>query len=207
MIGDLDSVEPETLARLEACGTAIIHDPDQDSTDFGKSVCHVRGRRRRRRRSSSNDDDDKPFDIVAMGGLGGRVDQGLSQIHHLHLFQRGRDYDDGRMYLVSEQSLTFLLKPGHHRIHVRGDGEGGKEDEEEEQEFFGKHVGIVPIGTTARISTKGLQWDVEDWETEFGGQLSTSNHVLPESKIVEVITNRDVVFTIALKDRGLDVED
>ena len=202
MIGDLDSVEPETLARLEACGTAIVHDPDQDSTDFGKSVCHVRGR------SSSSDDDNKPFDIIAVGGLGGRVDQGLSQIHHLYLFQRGQDYDDGRMYLVSEQSLTFLLKPGRHRIHVRGDGEGGKEEEEEEeQEVFGKHVGIVPIGTTARISTRGLQWDVEDWETEFGGQLSTSNHVLPESKIVEVITNKDVVFTIALRDRGLDVED
>lgn len=38
-----------------------------------------------------------------------------------------------------------------------------------------------------------------DWETEMGGRLSTSNHVLPETQVVEVETDKDVLFTIALK--------
>ncbi len=133
----------------------------------------------------------RPIDILAIGGLGGRVDQGLSQIHHLYLFQSHPRYADGRVYLYSGESLTFLLKKGRHRIRVR-DEEGG-------EDVFGKYVGILPVGRPGRITTRGLEWDVTDWETEFGGRLSTSNHVLPETKVVEVETTGDVVFTIALR--------
>lgn len=130
-----------------------------------------------------------PVDIVALGGLGGRVDQGLSQLHHLYLFQKEPGYQRGRVYLVSEESVTFLLKAGTHRIRVRDDGE----------EIFGKYVGVIPIREPSSITTKGLEWDVEDWETEFGGQVSTSNHVLPETEVVEVATTKDVLFTIAIR--------
>lgn len=127
-----------------------------------------------------------------MGGLGGRVDQGLSQLHHLYLFQTDLNYAEGRMFLVSGESLTFLLKAGGHRIHVRekGKGKGG---------VFDKYVGIVPVKEPSVISTKGLEWDVTDWKTEFGGMISTSNHVLPDTEVVEIETTRDVLFTIALK--------
>jgi thiamine pyrophosphokinase len=59
-------------------------------------------------------------------------------------------------------------------------------------------VGIIPLQEPSRITTKGLEWDVTDWETRMGGRISTSNHVLPETKIVEVQTTKDVLFTIAL---------
>ena len=162
----------------------MIQDPDQESTDFGKAVRHIR--------QNHHSSQGSPLDIVAIGGLGGRVDQGLSQLHHLYLFQTDPAYADGRMYLFSGESLTFLLKVGKHCIRVREDGDGG-------EEVFGKHVGILPIGGPSRITTRGLEWDVTDWETEFGGQMSTSNHVLPETRVVEVETTRDVLFTIALR--------
>ena len=127
---------------------------------------------------------------AAVGGLGGRVDQGISQLHHLYAFQPGTGYDRGRIYLVSEESVTVLLKAGRHVIHVRV-GEG--------DDVFGKHVGILPIREPSVITTRGLEWDVEGWETEIGGLLSTSNHVLPETRVVEVETSKDVLFTIALK--------
>ena len=93
------------------------------------------------------------------------------------------------MFLLSGESLTFLLKKGMHRIHVRN----GRE------EVFGKYVGIIPVKEPSIISTKGLEWDVTDWKTEFGGLISTSNHVLPETEVVEIKTATDVLFTIALK--------
>lgn len=96
------------------------------------------------------------------------------------------------MYLFSGESLTFLLKAGCHRIRVRR-GPAGEDD------VFGKYVGILPIKEPSRITTKGLEWDITDWETEFGGQLSTSNHVLPGTQVVEVMTTKDVLFTIALR--------
>lgn len=128
------------------------------------------------------------------------MDQGLSQLHHLYLFQKedGQEYKQGRMFLVSESSLTFVLKGGErkHRIHVRDD-EGS--NDQDGGDLFDKYVGIIPIKEPSVITTSGLEWDVKDWETEFGGRMSTSNHVLPETKVVEVQTAKDVLFTIALK--------
>ncbi|KAK7998227.1 thiamine pyrophosphokinase [Apiospora arundinis] len=185
IIGDLDSLtEASTSYFQDATGgkVQVIRDRDQDSSDFTKALRHIR----ERRAGSEND-------IVCMGGLGGRVDQGLSQLHHLYMFQTSPTYAEGRVYLVSGESLTFLLKAGTHHIHVRELREQGSRD------VFEKHVGIVPIREPSVISTKGLEWDVEDWPTEFGGQISTSNHVLPDTEVVEVRATKDVLFTIALK--------
>ena len=130
-----------------------------------------------------------PIDIAAIGGLGGRVDQGLSHLHHLFLFQADEGYDQGRIYLISEESVTVMLKAGRHAIRVREEGE---------EDVFGKYAGIVPVKEPSVITTRGLEWDVEEWETGFGGRMSTSNHLLPESKVVEVETSKEVLFTISL---------
>lgn len=224
VVGDLDSLLPEVQQYWERkedqssnpgstpsppSDVKIVRDPDQYSTDFTKAVRWAREAR-------------PGGDVVAMGGLGGRVDQGLSQIHHLYMFQTSPTYADGRLMLVSGEGVTFLLKAGTHRIHVREgtgqriadadavpDGEGAEEQrgakgsrlEGEWEEVFGKYVGILPVKEPSVISTKGLEWDVQDWPTEFGGQVSTSNHVLPETEVVEIKTTRDVVFTISLKER------
>ncbi|KAK4226684.1 thiamine pyrophosphokinase [Podospora fimiseda] len=180
IIGDLDSLNPTTREYYKSKGTTIIHEPDQDSNDFGKAISYVRAVH-------------PGINIVAVGGLGGRVDQGLSQLHHLYLFQKGDDYKEGRIFLFSGESLTFLLKRGvEHRIRVK--------DEGEKEKVFGKHVGILPLGGRCKITTEGLEWDVEDWETEFGGMVSTSNHLLEETEVVKVwAEGGDVLFTVALR--------
>ncbi|KAK0747078.1 thiamine pyrophosphokinase [Schizothecium vesticola] len=187
IIGDLDSLTSEARAYFESTPhsppTRVIHDPDQESTDFGKAVDHVRAQNHHH----------APLDIVAVGGLGGRVDQGLSQLHHLYLYQSDPRYAAGRMYLFSGESLTFLLKTGRHRIHVREPA--GQDDDD----VFAKYVGILPVREPSVITTRGLEWDVTAWETAFGGRMSTSNHVLPGTRVVEVETTRDVLFTIALR--------
>ncbi|KAG6035923.1 hypothetical protein E4U41_005890 [Claviceps citrina] len=183
IIGDLDSLTPSVRDFYSSQPTPaqVIHDADQESADFGKAITWIR------------DSQPDVMDIVALGGIGGRVDQGLSQLHHLYLFQPGPDYAAGRIYILSGSGLTFLLKAGAHKIHVREDGE---------DVVFGKHVGIIPLQEPSRITTRGLQWDVSDWETRIGGRVSTSNHVLPRTKCVEVETTKDVVFTIALRPDG-----
>ncbi|KAF2962953.1 hypothetical protein GQX73_g10626 [Xylaria multiplex] len=186
IIGDLDSLTDE--ARQHFSRSRIIREAEQYSTDFTKAV------RLARRESPSRD-------IVCMGGLGGRVDQGLSQLHHLYLFQKSPTYADGRMYLVSGDSLSFVLKGGQrHRIRVREPGIKVPDAiRRVSGDPFAKHVGIIPVGEPAVISTKGLEWDVQDWETAFGTRMSTSNHVLPETEVVEIKADKDVLFTIALK--------
>ena len=123
-----------------------------------------------------------------MGSISGRVDQGISQLHHLFLFQAADAYVDGRIWFVSDESLTILLKPGTHRLDVR-EGSGG---------VFDKYVGILPLKEPSIITTRGLEWDVQDWGTSMGGRVSTSNHVLPDTKVVLVETTKEVLFTISI---------
>jgi thiamine pyrophosphokinase len=150
-----------------------VEDEDQYSTDLTKSVNHIR----------SLGCGDRPLDVVCLSGLGGRVDQAMSQLHHLYTFQTSPTYADGRAYLVGTEAITFVLKTGEHRIQVK-DNDG----------VLGRNIGIIPLKEPAIISTKGLMWDVEDWKTEFGGQISTSNYVREEW--VEIKTDKDVLFTI-----------
>lgn len=188
IIGDLDSLNPSVRDFYSSQPTPanVIHDADQETTDFGKAINWIRGQHA------------SGIDIVALGGIGGRVDQGLSQLHHLYLFQQDELYAGGRIFLLSGSSMTFLLKAGSHHIRVRDDDEAGS--------VFGKHVGIIPLKEPSRITTRGLEWDVCEWETQMGGRLSTSNHVLPETRVVEVTTTKDVLFTIALSKSDVDDE-
>lgn len=151
---------------------------DQESTDFGKAIAWIRRAQ------------PEALDIVALGGLGGRVDQGIRQLHDMYFFQPGHDYSMGRIYLLTASSLTFLLKAGTHRIQVKEDGEDA---------VFGKQVGIIPLQEPSVISTSGLHWDVSGWETSMGGRLSTNNAVGPETKYIEVETTKGVLFTLALR--------
>jgi len=124
-------------------------------------------------------------DIVCLGGLGGRVDQGMATVQHLYNSQNQSDYSAGRMFLLSSESITFVLTSGRHKIKAKEAFSDVK---------LGRHVGIIPIKEPSVITTTGLEWDVTDWETGFGGNISTSNHVKEEWVTVE--TTKDVLFTI-----------
>jgi thiamine pyrophosphokinase len=177
VIGDLDSIKPAVREYFTSLPTPteIVHVSDQESTDFGKAITWIR-------------EHHPGDDIVAMGGLEGRVDQAMSQLHYLYRFQEDIAYSLGRLFLVSEQSLTFLLKKGKHRISLTRD----------ESFPFGEHVGIIPVKEPSRITLRGFVWDVTDWETEFGGMISTSNKLPLDVSFVEVETTTDVLFTVEL---------
>jgi len=180
VLGDLDSLLDEVQTYWASKDVPVIHDSDQYSTDFGKAVNRIRA------------EQNVPVDIVVLGGLGGRVDQGMSVLHQLYTYQKEPGYPDGKMYLLSTEAITFVLKAGRHRVKAMAkcgeDGAGAG---------LGRNVGIIPLKEPSVITTGGLEWDVKDWPTEFGGQMSTSNHVKEEW--VTIQTTKDVLFTIDLE--------
>ena len=123
------------------------------------------------------------MDVVVLGGLGGRVDQAFSQLHHLYMASIDSSLNLGDLYLVTGTSIIFLLQKGLNWIRTPM-GQG----------FFTENVGIIPIGRPSVISTTGLEWDVKDWSTEFGTQISTSNHI--KADVVSVKTTERVLFTL-----------
>lgn len=159
IVGDLDSLSLDAEKHYRNRGVDVVKDPDQNSTDFTKCLRWIREEVQRQHGS-----DDVPMDVVALGGLGGRVDQGFSQIHHLFMAENDPHLLKGRIYLLSEQSLSFVLANDQNMIHI-------------EPGYFAENVGVIPVLGRTLISTKGLEWDVECWPTEFGGQVSTSNHI------------------------------
>ena len=158
IVGDLDSLSDETREHYEEKGVKVLKDPDQYSTDFTKCLKWIREYWR-----DASDGDDT-LDVVVLGGLGGRVDQGFSQVHHLYMAVNDPSMLRGRIYLLSEQSLSFVLEDGLNVINL-------------EPGYFNENIGVIPILGKTSITTKGLEWDVEDWPTQFGGQVSTSNHI------------------------------
>ena len=77
----------------------------------------------------------------------------------------------------------FLLKKGRNRIHAPVGWQK-----------FTETVGIIPLGRPSVVSTRGLEWDVTEWPTEFGTQMSTSNHI--KADVVEVESSETVLFTL-----------
>jgi thiamine pyrophosphokinase len=190
IIGDLDSLTPDSEAYQYWAdkNVPIEKDGDENSTDFTKAVKYIR----KTYLSEKYDGEcNGSIDIVVLGGLGGRVDQGISTLHHLYKFQKEEGYPHGKMYLLSSECITFLLKPGTHEIQANLPlvKELGVE--------LGNNVGILPLNGPAVITAKGLEWPVKEWKTELGGNISTSNHV--EEEMVTIKTDKDVLFTIDLE--------
>lgn len=158
-------------------GVAIVRDSDQYSTDFTKCLKWLR------QNLSGSERPGSRLDVVALGGLGGRVDQGFSQIHHLYMAAKDKELLVGEIYLLSEKSLSFVLEEGLNKIELS-------------RKVYAQNVGIIPINGPGVITTRGLAWDVQDWKTEFGGQISTSNHLISETIEIETMTR--VLFTVEL---------
>ncbi|KAF8944717.1 hypothetical protein BGZ47_003783 [Haplosporangium gracile] len=199
--GDLDSLRDSVKDYYESQGVPVEYVGDQYSTDFMKCVELVRARdplpssssstttstsakptitsetpdlRAQEERQASN------LEIIALGGTGGRFDQSMSSIHHLYILNQER-----HATLVSDQSIVVVLGAGMHEITCNLDIEGPT-------------CGIVPVGSTeAILTTTGLKWDIEDWKTSFGTQISTSN-ALVGSKVT-IKTNAPVVWTAELR--------
>jgi len=187
---------------------AVVEEPDQYSTDFGKCLRYLHSNASRIIPASVSAEAER-FDILVLGGLGGRVDQAFSQVHHFYSasqpFHSSPTCRQGELYLISEESITFLLREGRNTILTPGcfvlnsakkldhNGDGGSGP------YLTENIGIIPVGGRAVISTHGLEWDVKDWETVFGGQISTSNHI--RADMIEIDTSTPVLFTVELAGR------
>ncbi|EZF32003.1 thiamine pyrophosphokinase [Trichophyton interdigitale H6] len=222
IVGDLDSIYPDVRKHYQSLRVPIIENPDQYSTDFMKCLSYLADncsdiintacQYGDNGSSSCPNSSSKALDVVIFGGLGGRVDQGFAQIHHLFCTTTSASEQvrrpKGELYLISEESVSFFLRPGNNVIQTFGGSCFGKDKEgssglsgrqtnnTDQQAYFSENIGIIPIGGPSIISTQGFEWDVSDWKTEFGGNLSTSNHI--RADLVKVETSAPVLFTVEL---------
>ncbi|XP_022953401.1 thiamine pyrophosphokinase 1-like isoform X3 [Cucurbita moschata] len=169
----MDSIRTEVLDFYAKQGTKIFDESeDEDTTDLHKCVAYIL--------QSMPNLEESNLCILVAGALGGRFDHEIGNINVLCRFSTTR------IILLSDDCLVHLLpRTHHHEIHVDSSVEG-------------PHCGLIPIGMpSGSTTTNGLQWDLTDTKTKFGGLISSSNKVKGEK--VRVLSDTDLLWTISLK--------
>ncbi|KAK3814366.1 MAG: thiamine pyrophosphokinase [Benniella sp.] len=193
--GDLDSLRDSVKEYYVSKNVPVERVDDVVTTDFMKCVELVRVRDQQLDPAISStistgspkqliqEQQERlttPLGIVALGGTGGRFDQSMSSIHYLYILNQER-----QATLISDESVIIVLETGKHEITCNLDIEGPT-------------CGIIPVGSSeAMLTTTGLKWDVENWKSSFGTQISTSNALTGSRVTIE--TNAPVVWTTELK--------
>ncbi|WWC64732.1 uncharacterized protein I303_107343 [Kwoniella dejecticola CBS 10117] len=86
---------------------------------------------------------------------------------------------DREIYVLDGESFAWLLRKGRHEITI-------------DHNTMGQTCGILPVGIdSARVKTQGLKWDF--------GDVSTSNHLVPENPVVSIETDRPVLWTCEIR--------
>ncbi|KAK8776406.1 hypothetical protein V5799_030248 [Amblyomma americanum] len=138
--GDFDSVSKETLEYYKSKGTKVVHTPDQDHTDFTKALA-VLGEHARSKAPPIKLDW-----VLALCGSFDRVDHMMSIFNTL--FESRQLLDGTPVCLLLENSLTWLLDKGQHRILTP-------------PHLTGSWCGLIPLGAACgSVTTTGLKWNL-----------------------------------------------
>jgi hypothetical protein len=121
--------------------------------------------------------------------LDGEADD-LETIIILNFFKKfKKNFLNIDLMILTDDSLTFPLHSGMNAVFLS------------RSLFTKKGIGLLPLEKSV-ISTKGLRWDVSKWETNFGGNVSTSNEFLDEESSI-VVESGNVVFSAQIKPENI----
>ncbi|XP_017141778.2 thiamin pyrophosphokinase 1 [Drosophila miranda] len=170
--GDFDSITEETVDFFKS--TPKIHTPDQDATDFTKAITVLQPVMAQR----------KIHDVIVFHDTSGRLDQVMANLNTLYKAQK----DNCNVFLLSGDSITWLLRPGKHTIQVPLDLVKTQ-----------RWCSLMPVGSMAHnVTTTGLKWNLYHTQMEFGGMVSTSNTYSTE--FVQVETDANLIWSMGAYD-------
>lgn len=204
--GDLDSVDWKKACDYMKKGTKYFQLYNQDMTDFYKTLrfalnCVKNGKidpeiinqNKITEFSLRNSDVDElaraDFEqIYSICDTGGRTDHCIGNLNTLY----ADTLENVKIYLLSRESITFLLKKGINIIYIDNDL------------HCGEYCGFFPLACPVVVSAYGLKYNVYNKQMKFGSFVSSSNefsrevsaeekHFI-ESHQVEVELNRNHVI-------------
>jgi len=99
------------------------------------------------------------------------------------------------IFLLSEMNISFILHAGSNRIHAPPN-------------VYGPCCGLIPISGPTTYTLEGFRWNLglnllfcilmtENFVTEFGGMVSTSNEI--DGDHVIVTTDKPLLWTIEFR--------
>ncbi|XP_039290625.1 thiamin pyrophosphokinase 1 isoform X2 [Nilaparvata lugens] len=173
--GDLDSLDPSILQHMRSLGCEIRETEDQDNTDFRKAVGVVI---------------DKKIELdslLVVGEHSGRLDHIVSNLNVHFTTDELLSNKNVQMYHLAGDSLTWLLKPGHHKIRIP-----------QRLRDCNAWCSLLPVGTSCNVTSTGLKYNMENSRLELGGLVSSSNTYDSDKESVELLVDKKIIWSMGL---------
>ncbi|SEF67679.1 thiamine pyrophosphokinase [Caloramator fervidus] len=161
LIGDFDSIDNKILSYYQKLGVKIIKYPvEKDYTDTELCI-------------------NKAIELGAekiclIGGIGGRIDHTLANIHLLNFILEKGVFG----YIVTDEFYIYLCKD---YISIEGK--------------IGDIISLLPINGDARgLFSDGLKYELNNTDLCFGRALGVSNVMIKERCNIKVSKGRVLVF-------------
>lgn len=156
VIGDMDSLTTDEIVQQEERGVEVLrYPPEKDKTDLELALLLAAERGARW--------------IRIIGGMGGRFDQMLANVHLLAL----PELENCDVALVAGDQSVYLLRPGTHTI----------------KGTLGDTVSLIPIGgTVSGITTENLKYALNDEPLYFGPARGVSNLMMGDHALISIKT-------------------
>jgi thiamine pyrophosphokinase len=155
----------------------IIEISDQNSTDFTKSLKYTL--------DVLHSSQSGVNQIYCLGTFSGRFDHALANLHTLSSIANDTSKS---IYIVSEESITFLLSEGKNVIDLN-----------DAPQVLGKYCGFFPLLGPTIVRTSGFKWNLDKTVCAFDGQTSSSNEFSKENDSVVIETDKPLLFTMTIK--------
>lgn len=186
--GDFDSIRSEVKEYYASLGARIIQQSTQYATDFMKAVTiaqlwyalaklkdilhnnstsiDTHNGLEKLAEQTNTDSRNQPLHLYILSALGGRFDQTVHSISQLYKLYETHPLL--QLLFVTEYDVVFLLGSGTNYIAYKS-----------KAAFSTSKVpicGLLPLGSSlVVVSTNGLKYDVQDWDTSMTTQVSSSN--------------------------------
>eukprot|EP00485_Elphidium_margaritaceum_P011762 CAMPEP_0202693026 /NCGR_PEP_ID=MMETSP1385-20130828/7252_1 /ASSEMBLY_ACC=CAM_ASM_000861 /TAXON_ID=933848 /ORGANISM="Elphidium margaritaceum" /LENGTH=244 /DNA_ID=CAMNT_0049348653 /DNA_START=64 /DNA_END=795 /DNA_ORIENTATION=+ len=150
IVGDLDSVEQNILDYFVNAGSKKVQIINQDDNDFHKSLKYL-----------LDLESDAKY-ILCWGAFGERFDHEMQGFNVLCKFVLEHQNNlQKKIMMMTGTNFAVVLTPGRHLIKFA--------------KLHGPVCSVIPLYHKATVSTKGLKYDMNNHELEFGGLVSSSN--------------------------------
>lgn len=171
--GDLDSCHRESIAFFNK--SRVVQTIDQDETDFTKSL----------RVLEPFVDEMNLENIIALCETSGRLDQILANINTLFKNLQKPAEISRPVFILSANSLSWLLTPGDHEIHIP----------DSVKKLW---CALIPVLEPTMVTTNGLKWNLTNHTMKFGGMVSTSNTYDGVSDLVKISTDKPLLWSMGI---------
>lgn len=196
--GDLDSIRNEVKDFYKSNGSKIIRLYNQDFTDFTKTLKFAINCIKNLKKDHDVeiygengckiDDTVKHVNfeqIYVFCTFTGRFDHALANLNSLYMINKEFLLN---IFIISEESITFLLNKGVNLIYT------------DNSNLLGKYCGYFPLSYPSHVTTTGLKWNLNNQLCSFDGLISSSNEFdfNDNQNYVHIETENPLLWTMSI---------